>query len=238
MRYEIAKQGAFLLGLNELSSLNNQLKAGNCPHGLPPGACPVCSQSGGGTLRQSDRNRKIGEMTYHECAMIGNMLRARALAQKNHEANLKHQAEALKQFETTMARMAEKMQQFSQILAQSFITKPIAFVVQNFAIPVLNFVQNIPKFIQNIKSQLPDIMDKLTAVFGEAKAFLNKKLETLKEVAKKLTGWLFKVFKKRNTDDDDTKIDDDKKIFNLKTILHKIKEKFTKKKDKKHDTEG
>ena len=32
---------------------------------------------------------------------------------------------------------------------------------------------------------------------------------------------LFKIFKKHNADDDDTKIDDDKKIFNLKNILRK-----------------
>ena len=32
--------------------------------------------------------------------------------------------------------------------------------------------------------------------------------------------------------DDDTKIDDDKKIFNLKTIIHKIKEQFKHKENK------
>lgn len=226
------KTGSFLvLGLNELGNINNQIKPGCCAHGLPAGACPVCSQSGGGTMRQSDRNRKIGEMTYHECAMIGNMMKARALAQKNHEANLQHRAEALQQFESTMSKMAEKMQQFSQQFSQSILARPIVFVVQNIGLPIVNFVQNIPKFVQNIKMRLPDITDKLCAVFGEAKAFLSKKLDQILNMTKSLTGWLFKIFKKRNTDDEDTKIDDDKKIFNLKTIIHKIKEKL-KKKDK------
>ena len=227
------KTGSFLvLGLNELGNINNQIKPGCCAHGLPAGACPVCSQSGGGTMRQSDRNRKVGEMTYHECAMIGNMMKARALAQKNHEANLQHRAESLQQFESTMSKMAEKMQQFSQQFSQSILAKPIVFVVQNIALPIVNFVQNIPKFVQNIKMHLPDITDKLCAVFGEAKAFLSKKLDQIMNMTKSLTGWLFKIFKKRNTDDEDTKIDDDKKIFNLKTIIHKIKEKFSSKKDK------
>ena len=44
---------------------------------------------------------------------------------------------------------------------------------------------------------------------------------------------IFKTSKKNDTEDEDTKIDDDKKIFNLKTIIHKVKEKFNKKKDKK-----
>ena len=82
--------------------------------------------------------------------------------------------------------------------------------------------------------QLPDIQDKFCAVFGEAKAFLAKKLDEILKMTKSATSWLFKIFKKRNSDDDDTKIDDDKKIFNLKTILHKIKEKF-KKKDKENE---
>ncbi len=73
----------------------NKVNAGLCPHGLPPAACPICS-SGAGSMKQSDRNRKIGEMTYHECAMIGNMLKARALAQKHHEQNIQHRLENAK----------------------------------------------------------------------------------------------------------------------------------------------
>ena len=220
------------MGVNELIGVNNQIKPGCCAHGLPAGACPVCSQSGGGTLRQSDRNRKIGEMTYHECAMIGNMLKARALAQKNHEANIQHHMEALAQFESTMAKMAEKMQQFAQILSQSFIAKPVAFIIQNTILPVVNFIQNVPRFVLNFKVSLPEISDKLAAIYGEAKAFLNKKLEELAKVGKSILEGLFKIFKKKNADDEDTKIDDDKRIFNLKSILYKVKEKFKRKKDK------
>ena len=218
---------------NQVQGVNNNIKAGTCPHGLAPGACPVCSMSGGGTMRQSDRNRKIGEMTYHECAMIGNMMKARALAKKNHEINLKHRAANIEQFEIAMTKISETMKQFTQLMSQNFITKPIAFVVQNFVIPVVTFIQNIPRFINNIKTFIPDIMDKLAAVFGEAKAFLHKKLEEISRVLKSALDGLFRIFKKHNTDDEDTKIDDDKKIFNLKTIIHKVKEKFNKKKDKR-----
>ena len=44
---------------------------------------------------------------------------------------------------------------------------------------------------------------------------------------------LFKIFTRDNTKNDDTKIDDDKKIFNLKNILRKIIRK-KKEKDDKH----
>jgi len=188
----------------------------------------------------SDKNRKVGEMTYHECAMIGNMLRARALAQKNREMNLKLQALNAQQFEAVMAKLAEGMKQFVQLMSKSFITKPIAFVVKNVLLPVVGLIQNIPKIFTGmmniLKSPLkftpPDITDKLAAVFGEAKAFLDKKISEMIKAAKSSLDGLFRIFKKKNADDDDTKIDDDKKIFNLKTILHKVKEKFKRKKDK------
>jgi len=75
----------------------NQVKPGMCPHGLPPGACPICSKMAGGSgLRAGERPQKPGEMSYHQCVMIGNMMRARELAEKRHLQNLESRAEALK----------------------------------------------------------------------------------------------------------------------------------------------
>ncbi len=226
-----------------VNGIDKGIKAGTCPHGLAPGACPVCSQSGGGTLKMSDKTRKVGEMTYHECAMIGNMLRARALAQKNHKANLEQRALNFERFEEMMTKLAEVMKQFTQIMSRSFITKPIAFVVQNLVLPMVGLLRNIPKIIAGmvrVFKFVPEIMDKLAAVFGEAKAFLDRKISELVKAVKSSLEGLFRIFRKKNTDDDDTKIDDDKKIFNLKTILHKVKEKFKKKKDRENErsTEG
>ena len=85
---------------SQVSSVN-KLNTGLCPHGLPPGACPICS-NGAGSMRQSDRNRNIGEMTYHECAMIGNMMKARALAEKRHEQSVQKRLQNLQNFEKTM----------------------------------------------------------------------------------------------------------------------------------------
>lgn len=220
------------MGLSELKSVNNQLKAGCCPHGLPAGACPVCSQSGGGTLRQSDRNRNVGEMTYHECAMIGNMMKARALAQKNHENILKQHKINVQQFEAAMTKLAQNTAQFIQIISQNIVSKPIAILLTATILPILNIIQNIPKIFNSLNNLRFEIADKLTAVFGEAKAFLNKKTEEFTKIILTPFKWIAKIFKKNNSNDEDTKIDDDKKIFNLKTILQKIKEKFKNKKDK------
>lgn len=202
----------------------NKVNAGLCPHGLPPAVCPICS-AGAGSIKQSDRNRKVGEMTYHECAMIGNMLRARALAKKNHEQNLAHRLENAKIFEATMQKLSTNLQQFIMQYESIPVMKPIVFVVQNIVVPVINLVRIIPKIINTIKFE---IMDKLNAIYGEAKAFVEKKISELVSTIKSKFELLFKIFKKNNEKDDETKIDEDKKIFNLKTIIHKI---LRKKKD-------
>ena len=233
------KTRSFLLGVDELKGINNQIKPGCCAHGLPAGACPVCSMSGG-TSRKPDRSGRPGEMSYHQCAMIGNMMKARALAQKNHEQNLKLHAQALEQFEANMAKLIQNMKQFIQIVSQSFISKPIAIVLNAAVIPLLTVIKNIPQILQTLNNLRFEISDKLAAIYGEAKAFVLKKAEEGLKVLGSFFEKIFKTSKKDDAEDDDTKIDDDKKIFNLKTIIHKIREKFNKKKDKnnEHGTEN
>ena len=166
----------------------NKASAGLCPHGLPPSACPICSNmGGGGSLRVGERPQKAGEMSYHQCAMIGNMMRARELAEKRHAQNLELRAENLKAFEANMQKLSANMLEFAKQISNNILLKPIAFVVQNIAVPVVNFIRNIPQITANlitniaeklnsIKEKFIDIMDKLTAMFGEAKAFIEKKI--------------------------------------------------------------
>ena len=161
-------------------------------------------------------------MTYHECAMIGNMLKARAIAQKNQQLNLEHRIQNLQAFENTMISLISKMAEFAKLISNSPKLKPIAYAISNIVIPTFKFLLNLPKFFLNPQSLKFEIIDKLNAIYGETKAFLNKKISDILQATKSFFNKLFKVFKKNNSDDDDTKIDDDKKIFNLKTILHKL----------------
>ncbi len=219
----------------QVANVNN-IKSGMCPHGLPLGACPICSNmGGGGGMRAGERPSKAGEMSYHECVMAGMAMRARENADKNHIKNIETRAEALLNFQNSLNNASLKMLEFAQQISNNFILKPLAFAIQNIIVPIVNFIKNIPTLISNfieklnlIKEKFIDIMDKLNAIYGEAKAFVNKKISELINSIKSKFNDIFKIFKKNNSDDDDTKIDDDKKIFNLKTILHKI---FRKKKD-------
>jgi Na+/phosphate symporter len=199
----------------------NKLNTGQCPHGLPAGACPICS-AGAGSMRQSDRNRKLGEMTYHECAMIGNMMKARALAQKRHEHNIEQRLENIKIFEERLEKLSEKIMNLVSQMSTNVMSKPVAIVLQNVVMPLLNFVQSIPRFVQFVRDLKIDIIDKLNAIYGEVKLFVEKKISELVSVIKSKLENIFRIFKRNNAKDDEKKVDDDKKIFNLKTILHKI----------------
>ena len=208
----------------------NKTNAGLCPHGLPPGACPICSKmgGGGGGLRMGERPQKVGEMSYHQCVMLGNLMRARELADKKHAQQLEAHAEAVKAFESAMAKTVNNLQNFIQQMGANVVTKPLAYVAKNIALPLVNFVQNIPKFIQKFQNLKFDIQDKLNAIFGEIKNFMQKKISDIISTLKSKIEGLFKIFKKHNAKDEDTKIDEDKKIFNLKNILIKF---IRKKKD-------
>ena len=183
------------------------------------------SGMGGGGLRPGERVQKPGEMSYHECAMIGAMMRAREAQQKMHEQNLKLHADAMRAFERNMLSMAQKFAEFSAFLQKYLptLSKPVAGIINNIVVPILKSIANIPNLISNIsekfaqiKEKFIDIQDKLNAIFGEAKSFVEKKVSEFVSNIKSKLKTLFKIFKRNNTKDDETKIDEDKKIFRLK----------------------
>ena len=220
---------------NPVQSVNINKSAGLCPHGNIPGACPICSGMGGGGLRVGERPQKAGEMSYHECAMIGAMMRAREAAQKEHELNIKKHIANVKAFEQNMQKIAHNLVEFVTKFQDNFLFKPITVIICNVVVPILNVLSKLPNDISNvlnkfaqIKEKLFDIQDKLTAIFGEAKAFIDKKVSELVSSIKSKIQTLFKVFQRDNIKDDETKLDEDKKIFRLKTLISKI---FRKNKD-------
>lgn len=198
------------------------MNAGLCPHGLPPSACPICSGMGGGSTRVGERPQKAGEMSYHQCAMIGAMMKARAQRLERQEKALHTNTEALLKFQQNLEKMSEKLLAFANQFPNIFILKPVPAIIRGIVVPIINSIKSIPNFANQLKQKFVDIQDKLNAIFGEAKAFVEKKISEIVSVVKSKFEGIFKVFKKNNTENDDTKIDDDKKIFNLKTIIHKI----------------
>lgn len=213
----------------------SKINTGLCPHGLPPSACPICSNMGGGSSSaRANKPRHAGEMSYHECVMQGNAIRARKAMEKEHKANVENHQQAIKNFQNTMAKLSSNMLVFAKNISNNVIMKPVAFAIKNIVVPIINFIQNIPTILNKLNIIKFEITDKLNAIYGEAKAFVEKKISEFVSVIKSKFETIFKIFRKNNTKDDDTKVDEDKKIFNLKTILHKI---LRKKKDEQGSTD-
>ena len=208
-------------------------RIGTCPHGLPLGACPICNGMAGGGGKKADFSAKPGEMSWNECAAIGAFLKAQKAAQQAKEADFQAHAQSLANFQKTMANAAQKAAQFAAMIQNSMpaiIARPLAFVMNNIVANGLNMIKNIPtaiqNFAQNFTQKLADITDKLTAVYGELKAAISKKLsEPLKDFKKKLKS-IFGIFETTDSDNNDKKVDEAKRTFELKTFIHKLYKKL------------
>ena len=211
------------------------IKAGTCPHGLPLGACPICNGMGGcGGMRKADFSAKPGEMSWNECAAIGAFLKAQANARAQRQQDAQNYALQIQNFQNTMeaakGRMAE-LAAFFKGNMPAIIAKPAVFVLNTIIGGTLNIIKNIPTAITNtfqaIGQKLADISDKLTAMLGEMKAAINKKLsETFNEFKKKIKS-LFGIFQPLDADNEEKQIDETKKTFELRTFIHDLYKKLT-----------
>lgn len=213
------------------------VRSGLCPHGLPPGACPICSGGmGSSKVVTADFSAKPGEMSWNECAAIGAFLKSIQNARLAREADYQNQIIAMAQFQNNMTKMAQNLQTFIQNMSQSALTKPLAMVAQNILLPVVKFMKDLPvNFLQataNLAQKLTDITDKLTAIYGELKAAMDKKFSDFAKKVKKKIISLFEIFRAENESSEDERIEDYQKQLNkLQTLLEKITNRPTKYKE-------
>jgi len=208
-------------------------KAGLCPHGLPFGACPICSGMGGGgaKMKTADFSAKPGEMSWNECAAIGAFLRAQKLAAQNRDADYNNHVLALAKFQSNLSLLSAKLADFIKTATANRFVAPAVNVAKAVILPVVNLLKNVPSIISNLSANLTqkfvDITDKLTAVFGELKAKIDKKIsDSIKAVKKKILSIFQEIFPVEELDDNENKIEDEKRIFELKTLLTKIYSKL------------
>lgn len=209
-------------------------RIGTCPHGLPMGACPICNgMAGGGGAKKADFSAKPGEMSYAECAAIGAFLRAQKAAQQAKELNYQMHVQNLAKFQANLQKMADKVAQFNQMIQNSMPTilaKPINFVMNNIVIKTLDAIKNLPtvvsNFVQTVNQKIADISDKLAAVYGELKTALEKKTSEFLGSFKKKVKSLFGIFEPLDIENDDKKVEEAKRAFELKTFIHKLYKKL------------
>ena len=220
---------------------SNNSKIGTCPHGLPQGACPICSGMGGG-MKKADFSAKPGEMSWNECAAIGAFLKAQKNARLQREQDAQNFANNIKAFQNTLMNASQRLANIGGFFAQNtpaIIARPVNFVLNTVLGGIVRTIANIPSTISNIiqtvQQKLVDISDKLTAMVGEFKASIEKKIsESLKTLKKKIKS-IFSIFNSQNIDNEEKQIDETKKTFKLKTFIHDLYKKLTEK--EKNDTE-
>lgn len=206
----------------------NSNRIGTCPHGLPLGACPICNGMGGGA-KKADFSAKPGEMSWNECAAIGAFLKAQKIAKLQRQQDAENFAKQAVAFDKAMMNASQKtatLAMFFTMNTPSIIAKPVNFVLNTIVGGALNTIRNFPQTVQTVFQKLADISDKLTAVYGEVKAAIAKKIsETFGELKKKIKS-LFAIFGVQNSDNDDKQIDETKKAFKLKTFIHDLYKKL------------
>ena len=214
----------------------NNARIGTCPHGLPLGACPICNgMSGGGGMKKADFSAKPGEMSWNECAAIGAFLKAQQQAKLQREQDAQNFALRVQAFQNALINSSQKLADISQFFSNNtpaIIAKPVNFVLNTVFGGLARTIANIPAAISNtiqtIQQKSADISDKLTAIMGELKASMEKKIsDAFKDLKKKVKS-LFSIFQPLDADNDDKQIDETKKAFELRTFIHELYKKLTK----------
>lgn len=205
-------------------------KLGSCPHGLPAGACPICSgMAGGNSTTKRDTPRNVGEMTYNQCAAIGAMLRAQKAAKQKAEASQQGFIQSMVQFQKNLETVHQRIIDLTTNISKSMpaiISAPVNFVLTQIVARIINVMTSIPSVLANFAQKFIDIADKLAAVYGELKAAVSKSLSNIMSNIKKKLKSVFFVFGADDTDNEEKKIDEAQKAFNLKTFLHNLSRKF------------
>ncbi len=214
---------------------NSKVGGGLCPHGLPPSACPICSGGMGGAAKKADFSAKPGEMSWNECAAIGAMMRAAKLRKQMNAQAQENRMLQIAKFESTMMNVSQRLAQIAANIANnmpSAIAKPMNFVINKMILPIVNNLKNVPanimKAMDNLKQKLFDIQDKLNAVFGELKNSVEKKISDAFTNLKKKIRTLFHVEESAETTDDEKKVEEDKRAFEVKTFINDLYNKITK----------
>ena len=179
------------------NSAHNTRIAGQCPHGMPQGACPICSGGGGGggaKMKNSPATKPpSNEWTYAKCVAEGRRIQARKDNLEASKARFKEDLTFGQKFAKQIQTVADKIQATIQNI-QNPTLRAMAQIAQNAIIrPVLTVLNQIPKIVnfiadtaQNLNRMLQSAGEKVIALFGDLKNFLDRKIETLKKSAKKI----------------------------------------------------
>ena len=221
-------------------------RAGMCPHGLPPAACPICSggMSGAGKMKNTAPMKKApaGQWSYMKCVAEGMAIKERKARMENAKNAFERQIEFAKQLSKNISLMADKIHNaIKNLQAESsvFIQKALN-VLTNFVInPVLNLLAQIPKIIekfaqfqQRVAEFIQQAGEKLSVFLADIKGFFDRNIDNIKKKAKK-----FFLFFMSNIEDENYKNDENLAIFKSREIKKFIVKIFSKNKKRENNAD-
>lgn len=219
------------------AATNNRINT--CPHGMPVGACPICNgKSGGGSTQKTDQPRRPGEMTYQECyAQWMRMQRADAQKQAQQEMLVKN-AELAQKFKDTLNNVVNKLSVILNQIQASLpapVAKVFSAIANNIIKPLVNLIQKLPNLINNIqtmfenaKNVILQAQEKLSAILGEVKNFIERKISNSLNKVKQKLGKLLSIFEvDENYNEYDEELKEKLRVFE-ELELKSLKEAFRK----------
>ena len=216
--------------------IQTNTRAGLCPHGLPPSACPICgskTMSGSGKMRDNAplKQTHSGEWSFMKCYAAGMAIKAQQIRAENAKNVFEKQIEFAQKLGENIQNLADKIKSVFENINKTMPEnlKPASqFVLSNVVNPILNLFSQIPKIVEksiilekNFAGLLSNAVDKLTAILADMKSFIDKKIvDDLKRKVKN-----FFLFFISNLEDENYKNDDTLAVFKsreLKKIVSKI----------------
>lgn len=200
---------------------------GKCPHGLPIGACPICSgMGGGGSAQRKDKPRVPGEMSYAECMAAWIKIQAAKEAKIEAQIQRMENAQAANIQHRMLMGLDKAMQKLDALMQKldsmpKVLALPVKIIINVIVKPILNLISKIPQAINyiqtvftNIRNFIVSVGEKLASVFGEVKNFIDAKIsQPLKKAIKSVLNFFTQGEEEENEEVEKLKSREIKKVL-------------------------
>ena len=221
-----------------IANVQTTSNSNKCPHGLPVGTCPICNGMAMASKKQDNPVQKNkDEWSWMKCYIEGQMMKGARVREQNAKQILEKQIGISENIRNNTQKFIDNVQKIIDKI-QNAIPKPLANmfvkIANSIMAPINNLILNIPnavekiiQFAQDIKSLLSSTIEKLTALFGEIKNFVEKKiLDKFKKLTKKILRFFIWEDEEENLrDDEEIEKFKSRELKKLKETILRIKEK-------------
>ncbi len=195
-------------------SIQPNIRAGMCPHGVPQSSCPICSKQkmGMGHGSSVKHNHNKGEWSYQKCYVAGLEIRA-AMQRKEAAQNFyEKQFQNALDINAKMQNISDRLNQFIQNIKSPFLQSSMQFLMNIVVNPsffitsqIAGFFDKMAKLPHNMMNLLHRVQERIVGIMGEVKNFIETiNFENFKQKAKKFMLFCLSVIEDENYKNDET----------------------------------